>query len=152
MRYAGSKSKFANELVPIICKNMTDEKIYIEPFCGGCNMMSNVPSKNKIGSDINVYVIKMWKQLQSGWIPPMDVSEDEYYRLKRMYQSKNIYDDETMALIGYVGNACSNGSAWFNGYAHFNPKRNEALVYFENESDLIPGVGYFVFLKKESSK
>ena len=29
------------------------------------------------------------------------------------------------SLLGYVGNACSYGGGWWNGYARYNPKKNE---------------------------
>lgn len=54
---------------------------------------------------------------------PESVTEEQYYDIKDDYINKGgKYPDW---LIGYVGNCCSYGSAWFNGYSRFNPNKNE---------------------------
>ena len=42
MRYQGSKSKIAKEIIPIITKNLSNDKWYVEPFMGGCNTFALV--------------------------------------------------------------------------------------------------------------
>ena len=37
MKYMGSKSRIANEILPIILKNRKPNQYYVEPFCWGCN-------------------------------------------------------------------------------------------------------------------
>jgi site-specific DNA-adenine methylase len=78
MRYSGSKARIASEILPIITKNLTHDRLYIEPFVGGCNMFSLVDTPNKIGIDINRYVISMWEHFQHGGMPPKEVSQDLY--------------------------------------------------------------------------
>jgi len=44
MVYMGSKAKYAEWIVPILQKAIDDNnvKIYIEPFCGGCNIIDKI--------------------------------------------------------------------------------------------------------------
>jgi DNA adenine methylase len=44
--------------------------------------------------------------------------------LKRLSKLESI-DESKSWLIGYVGNACSYGCSWFNGYAKYNPNKKE---------------------------
>lgn len=61
MKYLGSKSKLAKEIVPIlqnlIYKN--NIKTYIEPFVGGFNVIDKIICENKIGNDIDPIVINL---------------------------------------------------------------------------------------------
>ena len=123
MRYSGSKLKISKDLLPIITKHLNNETYYVEPFVGGCNMFSKVNHTLKIGADSNKYVIDMWKYFQNGGKPVMDVSEELYLKIKNAYLTKS--EEFPDWMIGYVGNACSYGGAWFNGYARFNPNKNE---------------------------
>lgn len=123
MRYQGSKAKIAKEIIPIITKNLTSDRWYVEPFMGGCNTFSLVDTPNKIGNDFNKYVVEMWKAFQEGKKPISHLTEEEYYLMKDSYEHNlGKYEDW---LIGYVGNACSYGSAWWNGYAKYNSKKKE---------------------------
>lgn len=123
MRYQGSKRNIAKEILPIITKGLTIDKWYIEPFMGGCNTFSLVDTPKKIGNDFNRYVVEMWKAFQNGHEPISKITLDEYNDMKKSYVEKDgKYPDW---LIGYVGNACSYGGAWWNGYAKKNIKRNE---------------------------
>lgn len=128
MRYSGSKAKIAKYIIPFIMKELKPGNAYIEPFVGGCNMMDKVDWPYKIGWDLNNYVISMWCWIKSVKCNsfPKHISEEDYYAMKALAE-KESYDKNKYPcpLIGYVGNACSYGSAWFNGYAHYNPKKNE---------------------------
>lgn len=126
MRYQGSKARIAKHIIPFIAEHLNDDRWYVEPFMGGCNMFSKVDHPKKIGCDYNRYVVDMWNAFKDGKEPPTQVSEEEYLRLKELSSSGAGLEDETQSwLIGYVGNACSYGSSWFNGYARYNPKKRE---------------------------
>lgn len=130
MRYQGSKAKLSSVINDIVCKNTNPNTLYIEPFGGGMNSFAYIDRPNKIACDINHYVIALWNNIQNGLLLNKDiallmssVSEDMYYDIKKDCINKtHKYPDW---LIGYVGFACSNGSGWWNGYAHFNPNKNE---------------------------
>ena len=126
MRYQGSKKRIAKDIVNIINENLGD-KMYVEPFMGGCNVLKNVVAKKKIGSDGNEYVASMWQELQNGTLViPEPFSEEYYYKVKKAYlNGDDTYSKGMIALVGILG---SFGGKFFNGYAHFNPKRNENHV------------------------
>lgn len=55
MVYQGSKNRLAKFLVPIIQKYIDDNNIktYIEPMCGGANLIDKINCDKRIGADIN---------------------------------------------------------------------------------------------------
>lgn len=108
MQYMGSKNRHAKELLPIILKNRTPAQCYVEPFVGGANMIDKVDG-NRIGADIHPHLICLLDSVANGWIPPEDVTEEEYKEAKRL---KTI--DAKTAFMGFL---CSFGSKWFGGFA-----------------------------------
>jgi len=61
-----------------------------------------------IANDMHPDLIAMYHALKEGWVPPNDVSEQEYATLK---------SSTTSALRGFVGFGCSFSGKWFSGYA-----------------------------------
>lgn len=61
MIYMGSKAKIADYIVPIIQSHIavSKNKTYIEPFCGGCNIIDKVKAQNRIAADKNQYLIAL---------------------------------------------------------------------------------------------
>ncbi len=108
MKYMGSKARFAKEILPIILHDREEWQFYVEPFCGGANVIDKVDG-NRIGSDVNQYLIELLKALSNGWVPPENVSEIEY----RSAKDKMIVDPVT----AFVGFGCSFGGKFFGGYA-----------------------------------
>ena len=126
MRYAGSKARLMKHLLPFLTEHLVDENTpFIDAFCGGANVVAKIPCKNKMGIELNKYVCALWQHIQKHGMEgiPESVTEEQYYDIKDDYINKGgKYPDW---LIGYVGNCCSYGSAWFNGYSGFNPNKNE---------------------------
>lgn len=56
----GSKNRLSKQIVPII-QNYIDNGCngYLEPFVGGANIIDKIECDNKIGSDIDKYVISV---------------------------------------------------------------------------------------------
>ena len=108
MKYQGSKNKIAKYILPIILKDRTEGQYYVEPFMGGGNMIDKVEGL-RIGNDLNYHLIEMWRALQNGWLPPDNVSEDEYKYFKKAQ------DIEDPALVAFVGTQSTFGSKWFGG-------------------------------------
>ena len=52
MKYMGSKAKVARYIVPIIQEQIerSDYETYLEPFCGGCNVIDKIEAPQRIGS------------------------------------------------------------------------------------------------------
>ena len=57
MKYMGSKSRIVGNILPIIQERLRNYNIktYIEPFCGGCNVIDKVQCDTKIASDNHKY-------------------------------------------------------------------------------------------------
>ena len=84
--------------------------VYVEPFCGACWVGLKVVSRRKMFADVNEDLILMYKSLQSGWVPPSSVSEEEYRKLKALPPGV----DPTRAFAGF---GCSFAGKFFGGYA-----------------------------------
>ena len=126
MRYQGSKKRIAAHVVKLIQDNIGD-RTYVEPFIGGCNVFKDVMAKHKIGADANAYVIGIWQGLKNGSLNiPDDISKPFYYDVKQSYKDGD--GRYSKGMIGIVGILGSYGGKFFNGYANFNPKKNENHV------------------------
>jgi len=120
MKYVGSKDRHTKELIPIILSERFDGQFYVEPFLGGASMISRIAG-NRIGSDANPHVIALWRAVRDGWVPPTEVSEDEY---------KSAKDEKAVdALTAFIGFACSFAAKWFGGYARGKDSKGNARNY-----------------------
>lgn len=72
MRYMGSKRRIWKYIAPIILEGRKENQLYVEPFCGGCNSLSQV-SGRRLASDVNPYLIAMWKSLLND--EPQNISD-----------------------------------------------------------------------------
>lgn len=60
----GSKNRISKQIVPIIQSYIKDDcNGYFEPFVGGGNIIDKIVCDNKIGNDIDKYVIAVLKGL-----------------------------------------------------------------------------------------
>lgn len=121
MKYMGSKSSVSKELMPIILKDRKENQPYVEPFVGGANMIDKVDGK-RIGADFNKYLISLWKELQSGWIPAY-IEKDKYNDIRA---NKDNYEDY---IVGWAGICCSYCGKWFSGFAGETKTRNGVRNY-----------------------
>ena len=126
MRYQGSKKRIASDIVDIIHANLGN-RTYVEPFMGGCNILKHIVADRKIGADGNRYVAHMWQELKNGTLTiPEYISKDYYLNVRESYKAnEGKYSDGKIALVGILG---SYGGKMFNGYANFNPNKNEDHV------------------------
>lgn len=113
MKFVGSKNKISKQIAPILQSliNQNNVKVYYEPFVGGCNMIDKIQCDNRVGNDVHKELIALLQKVQSGWIPPDTISEEEYNAVRL---NKDNYPDYYVGLVGF----CSSfGSKWFGGYA-----------------------------------
>ena len=109
MKYMGSKARIAKDILPIILANRQKNQWYVEPFAGGMNLIDKVDG-NRLANDSHYYLIEMWKELLSGWMPN-DISKEEY-------ESVKVNRDGFPAhLTGWIGFNCAHSGKWFRGYA-----------------------------------
>jgi DNA adenine methylase len=131
MKYMGSKLRFAKDIIPFLLKNKKENQWYVEPFCGGCNIIDKISGK-RIANDKNYYLIELWKALQSGWIPPERISKLEH---KNIRENKDKYD---ACLVGWVGFACSYSGVFFGGYAGDYPisrrRKDGSIPNYQDET------------------
>ena len=93
MKYMGSKNRIAKHLLPIMLENRNG-RTWVEPFVGGANMIDKVDGK-RIGADFNEYVISLFTGIQNGFIPPNEVSEQEYKQAR--------LNREVTPLVSFIG-------------------------------------------------
>lgn len=118
-RYAGGKYRLGKHIaasmrdyeVKYDAKNGIDEdRPYFEPFVGMCGVMRHVSNKRKrIGCDLNLDVIAMWKSLQNGWEPPSEITEEMYNHLR-----DNVQEGDPSR--GIVAHGASWGGYYFSKY------------------------------------
>lgn len=128
MQYLGGKSRVAKYITNFILAERSPEMVWVEPFMGSCKVLSLVKGQ-RIGNDINGDIVELMKALQNDYVPPTEISEDLY---KKMKANKEMYPAH---LRGFVGHACSfAGTSWGtfardpkNG-TNFAAKGSRALV------------------------
>lgn len=132
MKYMGSKSRHAKEILKIILADRKPGQWFIETMVGGGNVIENVDG-NRLGADIQPYVIATLKAASQGWLPPSTMTEEEYYDLR---DYKDFYPEE---LVGYAGFALSYGGKWFGGWCRDKDRvRNYADESYRNALKQFP--------------
>lgn len=118
MVYQGSKNRLAKFLVPIIQKYIDDNNIktYIEPMCGGANLIDKIKCDKRIGADINEELIALLKYAQTDnslSIAPEVCTFEHYAEVREDRKlGTHKYLPEYIALIGYMA---SYGGRYFDG-------------------------------------
>ena len=101
MKYIGSKSKIAKDIVPILQGLINDNniKIYIEPFVGGFNVIDKIECDYRIGNDIDSIVIDLVEYCREN-PDALDTvkmpTKEEYYHIR---DNKEQYDNWYVAAI-----------------------------------------------------
>jgi len=116
MRYLGGKSKLGKKIAQVLEGLREEGQTYFEPFMGGAWVMQEMKGF-RIGRDANLSLMTMFQQLQNGWIPPEEVSEEDYKNTKGKPTGN--------AFQAFVQIGCSFGGKWGGGYAR-SPGRNYA--------------------------
>lgn len=109
MRYNGGKAIACKRFAKVINQFSYGKETYVEPFVGAAWVTQYVEHPIRMVYDINPYLIAMWRALQEGWIPPGNITEDEY----RIAKIGSVPDH----LRAFIGFGCSWGGKWFGGYA-----------------------------------
>lgn len=118
----GSKARFKKQ---ILQKINTENRVYVEPFAGGMNMIDGVHNaKMRIANDSNKYLISMFQALYFGWVPEK-ITKNQYLQLKNL--------NGPDYLIGWAGIACSYSGKWFGGFAD-TVSTQQGLRDYQDES------------------
>ena len=86
MKYMGSKNRIAKHILPIILKDRKENQYYVEPFVGGANMIDKVNGL-RIGSDVNKYLIALWKGMQQNLDRPYIIDKELYSLTRTAYNN-----------------------------------------------------------------
>jgi len=121
MQYPGGKARNAKEIADYI-NRVIGTFPYLEPFCGALSVGCKVNAEYKTMSDVDEYMISMWRAVQNGWQPPIDVSEETY---KTIRKTPGAYPKE---MVAFVSHSCSFAGAYWNGYARNKRGTNYALL------------------------
>ena len=134
MKCLDSREKVADEIVSIINSYIVANSIniYVEPFLGGANIIDKVWCNKRIASDINKYIIELFKYLINDGEIPEYITIEQYIDAKAHYnkkgKQKNKYDNWYLGFIGFI---CSKGNTFFGDYNS---------EYKDNETELIEQV------------
>ena len=119
MQYMGSTARFAKEIVLALqkCINDNNVQLYIEPFVGGANIIDKIKCKERIGTDINPYLIELLKYVRDNDTNtlPDRILFDEYDKVRKSY--RNNTDEYPIWYKGFIGFCGSFGNKFYNGYA-----------------------------------
>jgi len=139
MKYMGSKSRIAKEILPIILENRQPDQWYVEPFVGGGNIIDKVDG-NRLGADLNKYIIAMWKGLQTNSIKLLEIPKD-LYDIARNEYNNSTNDTLNDFLIGWIGWMASfNGRFFDGGYSGKASGRDYVNEQIRNTLKQIPNI------------
>lgn len=129
----GSKSKIVNYILPIIQERLDNYNIktYIEPFCGGCNVIDKVICEKRIASDNQKYLIAMFKNLDKILDLPDFITKEHYSEVRECFnKGLNTFEDWYIGAIGFL--ASYNGRFFDGGYAGLvNSKVGTVRNYYD---------------------
>jgi DNA adenine methylase len=133
MKYMGSKNRISKDILPIMLRDRGD-MVWVEPFVGGANVIDKVGGL-RIGNDNQRYVIALYKALQGGWEPPIEVTSDFFFEVK---SNRDKYSDE---LVGYLGTQLTFGCEWWGSFRRDNVgKRRYDLEAYNNVMNQRPNL------------
>lgn len=109
----GSKNRIAYQLIDIILKDRQPNQWYVEPFVGGANVIDKVEGRC-LGSDLNKYLIAMWRGLQRDFPRPKKISFELYSQARNEYNNNTQIEMDDF-LIGWIGWMASYNGRFFDG-------------------------------------
>lgn len=131
----GSKSRVAKYIVPIIQNEINTHNIetYIEPFCGGCNIIDKIVCKNKIASDNQKFLISLYQNLDKLIQLPEFVTKEHYSDVRDCFNNRtDRYPDWYVGAIGFL--ASYNGRFFDGGYAGLVHTKSGSIRNYYDEA------------------
>jgi DNA adenine methylase len=147
----GSKRRIAKDILPVILQDRTPGQYYVEPFCGGCNLIDKVQG-NRIAGDINKYLIALWQGLQGNFPRPYNLSKSMYDNARTDFKnnSNNYFSDFEIGWIGWM--ASFNGRFFDGGYSGIYSGRNYIAEQIKNTEKQIKDLIDVCFFACDYSK
>lgn len=110
MQYSGGKAGVARELSETVKRLGAERRIYLEPFVGGGFMFAKTAPffPAAVAADANPDLILLWRAVADGWVPPTEITPEEYRTLQHAAPSP---------LRTFAGFGMSFAGKWWGGYA-----------------------------------
>lgn len=131
----GSKSRVAKYIVPIIQNEIETHNIetYIEPFCGGCNIVDKIECKNKVASDNQKFLISLYQNLDKLIQLPEFVTKEHYSDVRDCFNNQtDRYPDWYVGAIGFL--ASYNGRFFDGGYVGLVHTKSGSIRNYYDEA------------------
>lgn len=156
MKYQGSKTKFAKQIIECINTYRKNNNNWIEPFVGGANIIDKVLDKIKIGYDSNKYLISLLNGIKEKKDVRNIITKEQYEEAKSCYKDNKTTNFYDLYEIGYIGFLASFRGTFFTGFngggvikKHWKHQRN----YYKNDVTSllkqIPNIKDVVFICSE---
>lgn len=128
MIYQGSKRRLAKHIIPFLEKALKhiDAEAYVEPFCGGANLITKIQWKKRVGFDIESDIIALLKYMQTdGEIKPLFFTKKEYRALRQevLNGKKDKFQNWEYGYISVVNSF--RGIVWGGGYGEPTPTEQD---------------------------
>ena len=150
MVYMGSKTKYAQYIVPILQKVINDRgvSLYIEPFVGGANVIDKVKCERRIGYDRSDTLIALLCQARDDFSKVLADGNRELWDKGKGYVKDGVMpEDMTLAEIGAMEFFASFSSRGFpGGYANNTTSHNyfqERRKNLEKQSPNLKGILFY---------
>ena len=150
MVYMGSKSKYAQYIVPILQKVINDRGVdlYIEPFVGGANIIDKIKCNKRVGYDRSDTLIALLCQARDDFSKVLADGNRELWNKGKGYVKDGIMpEDMTLAEIGAMEFFASFSNGGFpRGYAKNSAGRNyfkEARANMEKQAPNLKGIEFY---------
>lgn len=149
MKYLGSKSKYAKYIVPILQRTIDENnvKMYIEPFCGGCNIIDKIKCDSKFTYDQSDTLIALLQAAATNFDTiPLSCDLEMWKKGKGWVKDGIMPEDMTMTEIGateWLGSFCAGGFP--RGMAKDTPTRHyyqEAYNNLKKQSPNLKGIEF----------
>lgn len=151
MVYMGSKSRYAKFIIPILQKTIDDNNVelYIEPFCGGCNIIDKISCLKRHAFDRSDTLIALLSQAAEDFSKVLQEGSRDLWDKGKLYVKSGIMpDDMSLAEIGAMEFLASFSNGGFpRGYAKNTEKRDyfkEAYNNLEQQAPALSGIQFKV--------
>jgi DNA adenine methylase len=135
MKYMGSKSRIAKDLVPIIQKYINENNInnYCEPFVGGANVIDKIKCNKKVGNDKHEYLIALYNNLDKIKQLPDFITKEHYSEVRDCFnKNENSFLPWYVGAIGFL--ASYNGRFFDGGYAGIVKTKSRTIRNYYEEA------------------
>ena len=143
MTYQGSKAKYSKFIAPILQKCINENNIhtFIDCFCGGCNIITDIKCDQRLAFDNNPYLIAFWRYLRENpdyEFPPYP-SREEWDKCKSGEENRDWY-------IGLVSIFCSNMTGGFPaGYDKMGLRYNGRIKNCRKDLPFLKDVSFLCY-------